>query len=200
MSTGRRHPLRLAAGVAAGTLSAVCLLAALSARAADEDLQPPLALTSVVRLEGGRISGTRQLGVELRIDTLTPRDQAWKLADAVGAAGQEGLLAALQGHSDGLLRLGAVDFPINLAVYRRDGDRHTFMLVSARAFRVSEVNFGMESTGYPFGVALFTLDSFGNGDGLVYPAARIGLDRDGGVVIDNYQEQPGIMTEVRLKR
>jgi hypothetical protein len=180
-------------------LSAACLLAA-PPPAADEDLQPPLALTSIVRLEGGRISGTRQLGVELRIDSLTPRDQAWKLADAIGTSGQDGLLAALQGRSDGLLRLGAVDFPISLAVYRRDGDTHTFMLVSARAFRVSEVNFGMESTGYPFGVAVFTIDAFGNGEGLVYPAARIGLDRDGGVVIDNYQEQPGIMTEVRLKR
>jgi hypothetical protein len=200
MSTGRRHPRRPAAGVAAATLAAICLLAAPPARAADEDLKPPLRLTSIVRLEGGRISGTRQLGVELRIDTLTPRDQAWKLADTIAASGQDGLRNELLGRSDGLLRLGAVDFPIGLAVYRRDGDVHTFMLVSARAFRVSEVNFGTESTGYPFGVAVFTIDSFGNGEGLVYPAARIGLDKDGGVVIDNFQEQPGVMTEVRLKR
>lgn len=186
---------------AALALAAACLAAvAATALAADEDLAPPLSLTALVKLEGGRISGTRQLGVELRIDHLTPRDRVWSMVDLIGTSGQDGLRAAIQGRSDGVLRLGAVDFPINLAVYRRDGDRHSFVLVSARAFRVSEVNFGMDSTGYPFGVAVFTVDSFGQGGGLVYPAARISVDEKGGVVIENYQEQPGTLDEVRLKR
>jgi hypothetical protein len=32
------------------------------------------------------------------------------------------------------------------------------------------------------------------------PASRITLDEDGGIVIESYQEQPGVLSEVKLKR
>jgi hypothetical protein len=168
--------------------------------AADEGVKTPFEVTAIVELTGGRISGTRQIGVTLRIDRLTPRDEAWRLADLAGVSGQDALRVALQGRSDGLLRLGALDFPLNLAVARRSEKGQSFVLVSSRALRVSEVNQGSESVGYPFGVVVFTLDDLGNGEGLVYPAARISIDTAGGVVIENFQEEPGVLKEVRLKQ
>lgn len=176
------------------------LVFALPVLAGDEDLTPPLSFTAVVKLEGGRIPGSRQLAVQLCVNHLTPRENVWARIDRVAAAGQDGLRAVLEGRSDGVLRLGAVDFPINLAVYRRDGGKHTFLLVSARALKVAEVNFGMDSVGYPFGVAYFSVDSLGRGEGLVYPAARITLNEAGGVVIESYLEDPGTLAEVRLQR
>jgi hypothetical protein len=185
---------------AASVLVAACLLAVPTvANAADEGLKPPLELSAIVTLEGGFSSGTRQIGVVFRIDRLTPRDDVWAHTRLL-ASGQGALRAAIEGRSDGLMRLGALDFPVNLAVSRRDGDIQSFVLVSARALRVSEVNLGMETTDYPFGVAAFTVDGMGRGGGLVYPAARISLDENGSVVIENYQEKPGILSEIRLKR
>jgi hypothetical protein len=175
-------------------------LAAIQVVAANEEPKPPFEVTALVELTGGRISGTRQIGVTLRIDRLTPRDEVWRLADLVGASGQEALRVALQGRSDGLVRLGALDFPLNLAAGRRTEKGQAFVLVSSRALRVSEVNQGLETAGYPFGVVVFTLDDFGNGEGLVYPTARISLDAAGGVIVENFQEEPGVLKEIRLKQ
>jgi hypothetical protein len=194
--------MRLWQPVAAVLASACAALAVgpVRAAAAQEPLQTPLEVTALVELTGGRISGTRQMGVTLRIDRLTPRDEAWRLADLAGASGQDALRVALQGRSDGLVRLGVLDFPLNLAVARPGAKGHEIMLVSSRALRVSEVNQGSDTTGYPFGVVVFTLDDVGSGEGLVYPAARIGVDASGAVVIENFQEEPGRLKEVKVKR
>ena len=174
--------------------------AAVRADAADEPLQTPLEVTALVELTGGRISGTRQMGVTLRVDHVTPRDEAWRLVDLAAASGQDALRIALQGRSDGLIRLGALDFPLNLAVARRGGRGHEIMLISSRALRVSEVNQGLDTTRYPFGVVAFTLDDLGNGEGLVYPAASIAVDANGALVIENFQDEPGRLKEVKAKR
>jgi hypothetical protein len=188
----------LALGVAVSL--AVLAAAPPVAGAADEEPKASLEVTAIVALTGGRISGTRQLGVTLRIDHLTPRDEVWRVVEAIGAAGQGALRAALQGRSDGLVRLGALDSPLNLAVAKRTEKGRSFVLVSSRALRVSGVDLEAESSDYPFGVVAFTIDDLGLGEGLVYPAARISIDGAGAVVIENFQEEPGVLKEVRVRR
>ncbi len=190
------RPLHAAAVV----LVTACAALASTPAGADDALATPLEVNALVELTGGRISGTRQTGVTLRIDHLTPRDEAWRLVDLAGTSGQDALRVALLGRSDGLVRLGVLDFPLNLAVARRGGRGWEIMLVSSRALRVSEVNEGADTTRVPFGVVAFAIDELGNGEGLVYPAASIRIDAQGSLVIENYAEEPGRLREAKVRK
>jgi len=145
--------------------------------------------------------GTRRMPVTLIAQRYTSIDDAARLEKVLENGGQGALLAALRGTSNGRFRLGALEFPVSLVAAEEIRDGHRYFFVTARRIQVEERNTSSESLEYPFGVAIFELGDFGNGEGEIYPAAALRIDPDdGGVVIEQYDGEPGRLIDVKQVR
>ena len=58
--------------------------------------------------------GTRRMPVTLIAQRYTSMEEASRLEQVLAEGGQGALLSALRGRSNGRLRLGALEFPVNL--------------------------------------------------------------------------------------
>ncbi len=145
--------------------------------------------------------GTRRMPVTLIAQRYTSVDDAARLEQVLANGGQGALLAALRGTSNGRFRLGALEFPVSLVAAEEIRDGHRYYFVTARRIQVEERDNSSESLEYPFGVAIFELGDFGTGEGEIYPTAALHIDPDnGGVVIEEYDGEPGRLIDVKQVR
>jgi hypothetical protein len=144
--------------------------------------------------------GSRTMTLTLLASRYSSLEEAGHLAALLATGGQGAVLSSLKGRNDGLLRLGALEFPISLAIAEPVGKGYRYIFVTARKIRVEEVNEGADSLDYPFGVAVFELGDFGRGEGEIYPAAALRIDEDGNVEVEQYEIHPGRLTDVKRIR
>ncbi len=171
---------------------ALGLLAAAAPLLAEERV-----FTATAEIEGGRAGAPSRLAVTLLIDRETPLSDALRLGALVLDGGQDLLRAALRGRSDGRLRLGAVEYPLNLVTSRSTTEGRRYVVVTERLARADRIEGeDEEEAGHPFGVLDFEVDERGRGEGIIHPAAAIGFDADGYVVIEDAGPRRGRLLDI----
>lgn len=140
--------------------------------------------------------GTRQMPVTLVANRFTSVEEAKNLAQVLEQGGQGALLSALTGRSDGQLQLGALQMPVALVVAEAQGNGYRYLFLTARRIRVEETTFGEKSLDYPFGVAVFEVDSFGDGEGKLHVEAALSINPDGHVEVEDYDGADGTLENV----
>jgi hypothetical protein len=146
--------------------------------------------------------GTRSMPMTLVANRFTSVEQAQRLADVLHQGGQSALLSALQGRSDGQLMLGALQMPVALVVVEEQGSGYRYLFLTPRTIRVEETTLGEESLDYPFGIAVFEVDDFGNGvgDGRLHAAAALRIDSEGHIEVDDFDGADGSLEDVSVVR
>jgi hypothetical protein len=160
-----------------------------------EDWAGPEDFKATVETEGGRVPGTHRIEVTIHIQTTTPLEVGRQLAALVSSGGQPALQAALDRYANGSVGFGVLQYTLNLVV-RKPLDRgQRYVIVVNRPFSAYEVNTDQDSVSYPFGVVVFDVDDFGNGEGEVFQRAQITVNDDGTVSVNGYG-QPGRLLNV----
>ena len=67
---------------------------------------------------------------------------------------------------------------------------------------MEETTLGEESLDYPFGIAVFEVDDFGDGDGdgRLHVAAALSIDADGHIEVDDYDGADGRLEDISVQR
>jgi hypothetical protein len=173
------------------------LLLALPARAAD-DGTPGHEFSAIFRYTNPQ--GDRQIGATIFVDRYTSLQEAHALKDVLASQGQFGLANAIRGRANGRLRLGAVDYPLDLAVFAPTRDGFFVVVVTTRPIRIEESQEGSPSLDYPFGAISFGLDGFGRGQGRLFPRCRLLINEDGTVAAQQFAEGEGKVTDIKKVR
>jgi hypothetical protein len=160
-----------------------------------EDSAGPENFKATAEAEGGRVPGTHRIEVTIHIQTTTPLEVGKQLAALVSSGGQPALLAALDRYANGSLGFGVLQYTLNLVVKRPTDRGQQYVIVTNRPFGAYEVNMGQDSVDYPFGVVVFDVDDFGNGEGKFFQRAQITINDDGTVGVNGYG-QPGRLLNV----
>jgi len=161
----------------------------------DDDSGGPEDFKATVQLEGGRVPGTHRIEVTIHIQSTTPLEVGRQLAALVSSGGQPALQAALDRYANGSVGFGVLQYTLNLVV-KKPGDRsQRYVIVANRPFSAYEVNTNQDSVNDPFGVVVFDVDDFGNGEGTVYQRAQITVNDNGTVSVNGYG-QPGRLLDV----
>ena len=119
------------------------------------------------------------------------------LKQILDTGGQQALVNAIRGGPGGQFRLGAIQYPIDLAVAEPVSDGARYVVVTTRSLRVEEVNEGRASLDHPFTVIVFDVPEFGAGQGRVFTQAALWVDADGNVQAEQYDGDPGTLKDVR---
>jgi hypothetical protein len=157
--------------------------------------EPGRQFTATAVVDGSQ--GTRQMPVTLVANRFTAVEEAKRLAEVLESGGQGALLSALAGRNDGQLQLGALQMPIALVVAEPRGNGYRYLFLTARRIRVEETTFGEKSLDYPFGVAVFEVDSFGDGEGKLHVEAALHIDADGHVEVEDYDGADGTLENIQ---
>ena len=189
--------MRRALGVAGALGLAVVIFSgpAFAWGANGEEWVGPEDFKATVEAEGGRVPGTHRIEVTIHIQSTTPLEVGKQLAALVSSGGQPALLAALDRYANGSVGFGALQYTLNLVV-RKPADRgQRYVIVANRPFGAYEVNTRQDSLDYPFGVVVFDVDDFGNGEGRVFQRAQVTVNDDGTVGVKEYG-QPGRLLNI----
>jgi hypothetical protein len=179
------------------TATAVAML--VPARGLAAEAEPPAReLTATFEFSGPQ--GNREVAATILIDRVTPVEEAQHFRSVLEREGQRGLLAAIRGRGDGRLRLGAVEYGLDLIVAQALDDGARIVIVTSRPLRAPEADLGLESLDYPFGAARIEIDGFGRGEGAFSPTASLRIEADGAVVTEQYVEGEGRVSDVRKVR
>ena len=181
-------------GSAAGLL---LLLIGAAAPAGTSDT-PGREFSAIFKFKGKQ--GDRQIGATIVVDRYTPVEEAWQLAEILKSQGQAGLAAALRGRGNGRLRLGALEYGLDLVAAKPTSNGFKLVVVTNRPIRYQETqgNSG-DSLNYPFGIVVIEIDGFGRGEGRFYPAAALHFNPDGSVAVYKHEGE-GRVSEVKKVR
>jgi hypothetical protein len=144
--------------------------------------------------------GGNRINVTFIADRFTPVEEAQRLAGILEQGGQGALVAALRGRSDGRIRFGALERWVALVVAEPEGRGFRYLFLTPRRFEIHEKEFGEESLDYPFGIAQFSVDGFGRGEGILHVAAALSIDADGHIEVEDYDGADGRIERVRQIR
>ena len=186
-------PVRRRSAAAAGLWA----LLALTARAADDAL-PGREFSAMFKLKDAQ--GDRQMGATILLDRFTPLEEALSLKHVLADQGQFGLANTIRGRANGRLRLGMMDYTLDLATFAHTKDGFFVVVVTTRQIRFEEAQEGSESLDFPFGIITFSLDGFGRGEGRFYPKSKLLINEDGTLAVQQYAEGEGKVTDVKKVR
>lgn len=142
--------------------------------------------------------GTNSMPMTLVANRFTSVEQAQHLAGLLEQGGQGTLVSALKGRSDGQLLLGALQMPVALVVVEKQGRGYRYLFLTPRRIQVAEETFGEDSLDYPFGIAVFEVNDFGDGEGRLHVAAALSIDADGRIEVEDYDGEDGRLENVSL--
>jgi len=172
----------------------LCAVALLALQAGADEPGRRFTATAVV----SDSMGTRSMPMTLVANRFTSVEEAQHLADLLEKGGQGALVSALKGRSDGQLMLGALQMPVALVVVEEQGRGYRYLFLTPRRIQVAEETFGEESLDYPFGIAVFEVDGFGDGGGKLHVAAALRIDSGGHIEVDDYDGEDGRLENVSL--
>jgi len=170
------------------------------ASAAEEPPSYPAETYTAVVQRQTETTGAGSEEIQVSIAILRPMgvEAALPLRDALKDGGQQALLRAIQGRAQGMLRLGGLEYPLDLIIEQQQGEARHIVVVTTRRIDVNETNTGAASLDYPFGLAVFDVDSLGRGEGTVYPKATLEVLPDGGVGVSTFEDR--VYPLIRMKR
>ena len=147
-----------------------------------------------------QLGGGNRMLVNLVADRFTSVEEAQSLAGLLERGGQQALLSALRGRSDGRIRMGALEMPVALVVVEEQGREYRYLFLTPRKINFHEKEFGEESLNYPFGIVVFEVDRFGRGEGNLHLAAALSIGADGHVEIEDYNGADGRIERIKQLR
>jgi hypothetical protein len=176
----------------------VLALLLLAASAAADDMPKGGEFTATATVTSKQ--GTRSMGFDVVVTNPLSVEQAQPLKRVLEEGGQQALLNAIRGSGRGRIRLGAVEYPIDLVVAEKTRDGERYSVITARTLKYEEVQEGRPSLNHPFTVIVFDVPGFGKGEGRIYTKATLSVDAEGHVKAEQYESQPGTLKDVkRLK-
>jgi hypothetical protein len=155
--------------------------------------------TAQAKNADGAISGN----IEVRLRRVTPQFDKTAVETALKEGGYPRFLIALKNAPEvGQLVLGAsAPFSVRYARERSDANGRTLLLVTDKP--VYFVGGGRTEAplrkGYEVAVIEITIDGQGTASGSMAAAARVRPDGDGGVLLDDFAEQPITITNLTRK-
>jgi hypothetical protein len=144
--------------------------------------------------------GTRSMGFTVVASRPMSREEVQPLKRVLAEGGQQALLNSIRGSQRGRLKLGGMEYPIDLVVAEAVKDGERYIVVTARSLRYEEVTEGSSSLDHPFTVFVFDVPGFGSGTGRIYTQAALSVDADDRVQVDQYDGKPGALKDVRRVR
>jgi hypothetical protein len=183
----------------------VCMSAALVALAVVGHAQdkrgaqaPPEAFTSQIETRTG-LAGVAS-NIRIQIDRYTGERDRKAITDGIKFGGYPGLVKALRAAPEiGHLAVGDEHFPLQWAKAESAGTGRTITLVADQPvyFIGGGRNNAKPREGFELAVVQLTVDEFGTGKGTMAAAARVKLDGQGGITVEDYAEAPIKLTFVR---
>ncbi len=167
--------------------------AAPAVRAGDPSVDGTFTAMAVVETS----QGTRQMGFTIVVSNPMTRDRALPLKKVLEEGGQQALVNAIRGMSQGRFLLGAVEYAVDLIVAEPSDKGVQYYVITSRTLQYEEVTDGSQSVDYPFTVLSFFVPEFGSGDGKIFTRAALAVDPDGHVRADQYRGKPGILKDVK---
>ena len=148
----------------------------------------------------GAVSGT----LEARVSRYTPEFDRGAVETALRNGGYPGFLTALRKAPEvgQLIVAGGQPFAIRYAREKVEAGARTIVLVTDRPVYFIGGGRGEPTKpreGFEVAVVQIQLDATGKGSGMMAGAARVRPDGDGGVLLDDYAEQPIALTGVTRK-
>lgn len=137
--------------------------------------------------------------LRIQIDRYTPEADRLKITDGLKFNGYPGFLTALrQAPAVGYLALGDLQVPLRWAREQEKGRGRSITLVTYAPlyFVGGGAANAKPRAGFEVAVVQLTIDELGLGSGTMAAAARVKSDGQGGVVLEDYAEEPIRLTSV----
>ena len=173
------------------------LLLSAAVQASDSD-NPGSEFSAIFKFSGKQ--GNRQMGGTIVVNRYTPVEEARQAAEILKSQGQAGLANALRGRANGVLRLGALEYFLDLVTAKPTSKGFKLLVVTNRPIRYQETDQGSASLDYPFGIVVIEIDSLGRGEGRFFPSAALRIQEDGAIDVYQYSEGEGRVTDVKKVR
>ena len=183
--------LLLAATVVAGT-SLTVDAAQRKPQTAPEEFSSPL--------QGRTDTGALASTILIKIERYTPEAERQKMTDAMKFGGYPGFLQALRkAPAVGSIVIGDLQVPLRWAREQptAKGGRAISLVVDSPVYFVGGGRVDAKPrTGFELAVVQLTVDDYGLGFGTMAAAAKVKPDGAGGVLLEDYAEEPIKLTSV----
>ncbi|HEY3120069.1 MAG TPA: hypothetical protein VGL15_05560 [Vicinamibacteria bacterium] len=181
----------------------ICLIASIAVVFATgpASAAKPLEQLTAFAVDMSNMSGGARTGtVDITIDRWTTDEERDRLRAALQEGGSDGLLRALQKEKEvGRIRsTGSIGYPLRFAreIPISTGGRRILLGTDRPVSFLERTNPGPTSQ-YPFMVIDIRLNAKGEGEGKLLPLAKVTMDEDHVVEIENYASEPVRLTSVR---
>ena len=180
------------------TIARSVVFALVAAAAAAQDTPKGGEFTATATVTSSQ--GTRSLGFDVVVTSPLSIEQALPLKKILAEGGQNALMNTIRGSGRGRIRLGGLEYPIDLVVAEKMKDADRYVVVTARPLKFEEVQEGRPSLDHPFTVMVFDVPGFGKGTGHIFTKAALYVDDEGHTRAEQYEHDPGTLKDVkRLK-
>jgi hypothetical protein len=151
-----------------------------------------------------RARGARSGRVDVSIDRWSTAQERTRLRDALTEGGPDLLLKELQKIDDPAGRIrtpGSIGTPLRFAMQSPlpDGGRRILIATDRRIGFLEAVN-RPRSADYPFLLLDIRLDANGKGTGKLLPVARVQVNDENLLEVENYASEPVRLTEVHVEK
>jgi hypothetical protein len=164
-------------------------------RAADADPRGEWSATASITTR----QGSRSMPVRIVVTNPLSPQQAMPLKDVLEHGGQQALLNAIRGGGRGTLRLGGMEYPLDLVVAQPTEDGFRYVIVTARQIKYEETvdtNYS-GSLDYPFGIIVFDSPGIHTSTGMVFTRGALSISDEGRPQASQYDGEPGTLRDVK---
>jgi hypothetical protein len=137
-------------------------------------------------------SGTRSMAFDVVVSNPKHVADLVPLRKILSDGGQQALANAIRGGGEGQIRLGALVYPLDLAVAEKIDGGWRYLVITTRPIEAG----GTSSPGHPFAVFGFDASDFSSGAGVIFTRAELSIDPDGHVHASQAGGPPGSLTDV----
>jgi hypothetical protein len=146
---------------------------------------------------GGSLGGVSR-PITIRISHYSSDADIKRYLEALKSKGQDGLEKAVHNEDVGRINVeGYVGVRMNVARSRPSETGRQIRCLFERDIKMYELRSGTRSVDYPFGYVEMNVDETGKGEGTLISAARIRIDKQGNVEIENFGTYPARLMGVR---
>ena len=182
-------------------VASLCVAAAGALSASVAVAAKPVERLTAFAVDMSNLSGRARAGtVDISIDRWSTTQERDQLLAALREGGSDSLLRALQGVKEvGYVRGGSsLGYPLRFArsIDLPGGGRRVIIATDRPISFLEAVN-QPRSTDYPFMILDIRLDASGKGEGKLLPLAKISINDDHVVEIENYANEPVRLSSVR---